>query len=168
MQICTANDSAVRSRSKRIQKPGITDAVFVTPEPARHLPRNRSPFGSSNNFHSQVPVSSMGVEIPSVQKSSSARPCRSLRTSNAHSIAVSTVYHDFDELTAGIGTQMEDDVYRLIAMTGPNRTIDGHDISRWQYDMQSRCTPLGILERRRHTVPATHPTEMSDGTSFTL
>lgn len=98
----------------------------------------------------------MGVEIPSVQESSLTGAYHSPRRQNANSAAASNSHHEFDELTSGVGTQMEDEIYRLITMAGLNKAFDGQNVLHWRFDMQSRGMPLGILEHRRHTAPATH------------
>lgn len=162
------DSSAVRSRSKRFQKHNDTGAESLVRESARRLSRYRSLFGSRNSFRSQVPGSSMGVEIPSVQASFSIRAYDSTPRHNTHSITSSSSRREFDELISGVGTQMEDDLYRLITVAGLNRAFDGQNISRWQFDMQSRSMPLGVLERRRHTAPATHLIGSPAGTPLTL
>lgn len=133
---------------------------MVTPD--FRFSRNASSFSSLMSLRSQIQVSSMGVGIPSIPESSSIRESRSQRKRSAHmATASSRRQGEFDELISGVGTQMDDELSRLLSIPGFNKAFDGHGISRWQFDMQSRPMPLGILKRRRHTAPSIYPAQLS-------
>lgn len=106
-------------------------------------------FSSPSSFSSQFSVSSNGVGVAATDDLLPAGRGLSNECITAYSEDTASLRSTFEELTSGLGSQMDDSLFTLIAASGSIRASGVNDITQWQADVQPRH--LRVLADEDHS-----------------